>query len=124
MGIERGTTLEKPIRMVRLAKVLSITSVALSLMSWFYAPGHLFYYLFEFLRPRFPEYTQAACGSTIPLAAVVFGIWVIVLGRRECGTTWFALAIISVLVSGNLAAANFYISSAFWPSVSYLVPSH
>ena len=119
MGSETSSSIERPSYLVRRSSVLPAVSLSLTVMAWFYAPGHLFYYVAAFLRPLFAQYTRAACGSTIPLAATVFGLWAISIGRRVCGTAWFIIAIISILVSGNLVAANFYVSSA----LPHLAPS-
>ena len=115
---------ERPILRVRLAKVLSIVSLALGVMAWLYAPGYWLYDAASFLRPWFPEYLNAVCNSTIPLAAIAAGIWAVVLGRRECGTMWFVAALISIFVSGNLVVANFYTASFLWSIVPGLAPGH
>ena len=112
MRLESSRSSERPSHPVQLGSVLSLVSLALTIMAWFYAPGHLFYYVAAFVRPLFAQYTRAACGSTIPLAAIAFGLWAVSFGRRACGTAWFVIALVSVLVSGNLVAANFYVSSA------------
>lgn len=113
MKMENGDSAERPEHPVRLGKVLSIISLTLSVMAWFFAPAHLFYYVAGLLRPLLAQYSHAACDSTIPAAAVMFGLWAAALGRRECGTTLFVTAIIGVIISLNLVAANFYVASIF-----------
>ena len=109
MKMETGGPAERPAHPVRLGQVLSIISLALSVMAWFYAPAHLFYYVANFLRPLLAQHTHAACDSTLPAAAVMFGIWAAALGRRECGTILFVCAIrafLKSLVLWRLAAGG------------------
>ena len=99
--------MERPLRLVRLGRVLAVASFSLSLAAWFYRPGGLFFYVTEFIRPLLRQYTGAACGSALPLAAVALGLWAAWRGRRECGTLWFIIAIASVLLSCVLVSDNF-----------------
>jgi len=113
MGLETSHSTERPARAVPLGRVLAIGSFSFSLAAWFYTPGGLFFRVAEILRPLLSQYTGAACGSTMPLAAVALGLWAASRGRRECGTLWFVVALVSVFLSGNLVIANFAVPIIF-----------
>lgn len=90
---------------MRLGSVLSIASLVLTAIDWFFYPSQLLYYAKPILGAlsHFPlgyYYARAICKLLVPGAAVALGIRAISLGRRASGAGYFVIAIVSVIISG------------------------
>jgi len=99
--------------------VFTVASCSATLTSWLYSPGPWLGYLAHQMFSAKSPLVNAACGSLMPIVAVVLGSIALWCGRREGWSFWRALAFGSVVIS--LAVVAIDVSYLWYPGGPWAV---